>query len=183
MHLAEGSRTDPAFSSQTNDVVTARFGPGNRRLAVAGAVTEHEHTWTLKSEDISDALDLMETLEPFPEHWRGAPLCLAVGATFCLCDPATGQAFPGQDPELYGHQDAGGGRLLGQSSIYLRLSTTSTCALFLSLSFPEVTPTLSSYIERLGSRLPFDLSRKHWSRWQLNAEGTRYYNRKISVTS
>jgi len=28
---------------------------------------------------------------------------------------------------------------------------------------------------------PVRLSKKHWSRWQLNAQGTRYYNRRISV--
>jgi hypothetical protein len=70
---------------------------------------------------------------------------------------------------------------LGRSAIYLRLTTRSTCALLLALPFGEVTPALIAYVLRIDQSLPFRLSKRHWSRWQLNARSTRYYNRRIPV--
>jgi hypothetical protein len=70
---------------------------------------------------------------------------------------------------------------LGLSLIYLRLANPSTCALFLSLPFDEGTPELQAYVRRVQASLPFKLSAKHWARWQLNAQGTKYYKRKTSM--
>jgi hypothetical protein len=36
-------------------------------------------------------------------------------------------------------------------------------------------------VKRLEATLPFELSKKHWSVWRLNALGTGYYKRRISV--
>jgi len=121
----------------------------------------------------------MQSLEPFPQHWAHAPLVLSVDASFRLKDADTGEAFPLQDPELYG-QEADWRLPLGRSRMYLRLSARSTCGLFLFLPFPELTPQIRRYVDRLDQTLPFRLSPKHWSRWQLNANGTQYYKRRIA---
>jgi hypothetical protein len=85
---------------------------------------------------------------------------------------------PPQGSELYGEQRASDNLPLGLSLIYLRLANPSTCFLFLSLPFNEGAPELPAYVRRLQASLPFKLSSKHWSRWQLNAQGTKYYRRK-----
>jgi len=179
--LAEGPRIDHAFVSRAHRHATHAFGPAKRRLAIAGAVEEREHRWALTAGDVDECLELMQSLEPFPSHWRGAPLVLAIGAAFRLCDPDSGVVFPAQDPELYGRQEIGGLGLLGLSRIHLRLGTTSTCALFLSLPFTEATQVVRAYARRIDQSLPFRLSKAHWSRWQVNAGGTRFYRRRISV--
>jgi hypothetical protein len=178
--LHEGLRVDRAFFAKAHRVATTAFGRPQRRLAITGQVEEYEHRWVLAPDEIDEALGFMQALEPFPEHWLGAPLVLSVNATFRLRDPDSGDPFPSQDPQLYGNQE--GSRLpLGLSAIYLRLTTQTTCGLFLSLPFPEITPALATFVERVDQALPFRLSKKHWSRWQLNAQGTRYYNRRIAV--
>ncbi len=106
---------------------------------------------------------------------------LGISAAFSLRDPGTGEPFPLQGSDVYGNQEAAFRLPLGVSVMYLRLANPSTCALFLSLPFSEVTPKLQSYLCGLEASLPFRLSRKHWSRWQLNAKGARYYNRRASV--
>ena len=106
---------------------------------------------------------------------------LGIRASFSLRDPDTGEAFPLQGTDLYGKQEADFRIPLGVSGLYLRLANPSTCSLFLSLPFTEVTPKLQLYLRRLEESLPFRLSRKHWSRWQLNAQGSKYYRRRASV--
>ena len=108
-------------------------------------------------------------------------MLLGISAAFSIRDPDTGEPFPLQGSDLYGNQEAGFRLPLGVSVMYLRLANPSTCALFLSLPFSEVTPKLQSYLSGLEASLPLKLSRKHWSRWQLNAKGARYYNRRVSV--
>jgi hypothetical protein len=181
LRLAEGPRVDRAFFVDAHERTSAMFGPAKRRLVVAGAAEEHERCWALRPEDVGNALLLMADLEPFPAHWLEAPLALSVQATFGLCDPDSGHPFARQDPDLYRQELPGWGLLLGMSRIYLRLTTASTCAIYLSLPFDEVTPWLKRYVERLDHSLPFRLSKKRWSRWQLNAQGTRYYSRSISM--
>ena len=106
---------------------------------------------------------------------------LGISAAFSIRDPDTGEPFPFQGSDVYGNQEAAFRLPLGGSVMYLRLANPSTCALFLSLPFSEVTPKLQSYVHRLEASLPFKLSPNHWSRWQLNAQGARYYNRRASV--
>jgi hypothetical protein len=179
--LAEGPRVDRRFFANAQRAATYAFGRSERRLAILGEVEEHENWWALGSADVDDALALMQSLEPFPDHWLDAPLALAVNATFRLRDAESAEPFPAQDPELYGNREAAWMLPLGRSAIYLRLTTRSTCALLLALPFAEVAPALVAYVRRIDQSLPFRLSRRHWSRWQLNARGTRYYKRRISV--
>ena len=179
--LAEGARIDGAFFAEAHRRARAAFGRAERRLKIAGEANEFEHSWIVNRANIGDALDLMEALEPFPEHWLGAPLELSVEAIFCLRDPDTGEVFAGQDPELYGGQEAAWKLQFGRSRLHLGLTTVSTCALFLFLPFPEVCPALRAYVRRVDESLPFRLSRKHWARWQLNEQGTGYYRRRVDV--
>jgi hypothetical protein len=178
--LAEGERVDQRFGERARHASTAIFGGARRRVVVTGVVEEHEYRWLLAPADVGPALSLMRELEPFPAHWRDAPLTLQIEATFQLRDPDSGAVFPGQDASRY-DQDATWQRPLGASQISVRMSTSSACNIFLSLPFAEVTPAVSAYASRLSGALPFRLSPKHWLRWQLNASGTRYYSRRVSV--
>jgi hypothetical protein len=83
----EGPRVDGAFFETAHRTAMTSYGPGQRRLAIAGEVGEYEHSWRRGPAHIADALGLMQTLEPFPEHWLGGPLVLSIGASFQLCDP------------------------------------------------------------------------------------------------
>jgi hypothetical protein len=178
--LSEGTHLDADFFARASRAATDSFGRPQRRLAIVGADGEvYEHAWEVDPEEIDRALALMQGVEPIPEHLGSGVLVLAVEASFCLRDPDSGEPFPGQDPALYGHQEAAWNLPLGLSRIYLRLSGRSTCALFLSLPFPAVSPELRGHVAELEALLPFRLSPKHWSRWQLNAQGTRYYKRRV----
>src|SRR5262249_43930198 len=126
-----------------------------------------ELAWTLPQERIDDALALIDELEPVPEHLGRGVLVLGIEAFFFLRDPDSGGTLPGPGPE--------------QSPVYLRLSSRSTCAIFLSLPFPDATREARAYIAQLQEALPFRLSERHWSRSQLNAQGTRYYKRRIRI--
>jgi hypothetical protein len=179
--LSEGTKLDAGFFDRANRAATDRFGRPQRRLAIVGAGGEvYERAWEVDPHEIDGALALMQRVEPIPEHLRSGVLVLAVEASFRLREPHAGEPFPGQDPALYGHQEAAWNLPLGLSRIYLRLSGRSTCALFLSLPFPAVSPALREYVTELEARLPFRLSPKHWSRWQLNAKSTRYYKRRVA---
>jgi len=144
-------------------------------------MTTFQYTWAITSRDIPDGIELIRSQGPTTKHWLGGPMLLGISAEFSIRDPDTGEPFPLQGSDLYGNQETAFRLSLGVSVIYLRLANPSTCAFFLSLPFAEVTPKLQSYLSGLEASLPFKLSRKHWSRWQLNVKGTRYYNRKASV--
>jgi hypothetical protein len=165
--LAEGTHIDAAFVARAEGAASRAFGTPRRRSSVAGAVEERELAWTLPPDRIDDALALIDELEPVPEHLGRGVLTLGIEALFFLRDPRSGETLPGQGAQ--------------QSRIYLRLSSRSTCAIFLSLPFPHATPGARAYIALLRDALPFRLSAAHWSRWQLNAQGTRYYKRRIRV--
>lgn len=181
LHLAEGPRVDALFSRRALKQLTQTFGPPAQRSALPGSRAGIEHRWALPPADADAALAAMRDLEPFPEHWLRAPLVLAVRTSFALRDPETGDVLPAQDPSLYGNQEAAWRLPLGLSRAYLRLTTASTCMLFLSLPFPDVDDGVRAYAKRIDAALPFRLSRKHWSRWQLNARGTAYYRRRVDV--
>lgn len=179
--LFEGKRVDHQFFEQAYRLVANRFGRGERRSWLSGPEGEEDQLiWRVSGDNIDGSLDLMQELDPFSDR-LGGPLFLGVRATFLLCDPDTGAVFPGQGSELYGGQEADRTLPLGVSVMYLRLANPSTCALFLSLPFPSVTRQVTEYAARLDASLPFRLSPKHWARWQLNAQGTRYYKRRIGV--
>ena len=139
---------------------------------------EHEHAWRLETDRLPDALTLLDALSPIPEHLGRGLLVVGFQRVFHLRDPLIAGALPHQGADLYS-QDAEPGRPLGASSIYLRLSSRSTCAVFLCFPFGELDAE-RDYAARLRAALPFQLSTAHWSRWRLNAGGTRYTKRRLS---
>jgi hypothetical protein len=98
-----------------------------------------------------------------------------------LKDPDSGELLPFQGPEHYAHHKLGHGLPLGESMLYTRLGTTSTCSLTLCFPFADVSPELVRYVGSVQQRLPFKLSAKQWARWQRNAAGSAYYARRITM--
>jgi hypothetical protein len=180
--LYEDRRVEPSFFARALERAVQVYGSPQRRLAVSGSVEVYQNAWMLGYEGISAAIDLMASLEPFPDHWLGGPMFLGVKSTFCLRYAGTSQPLPLQGSDVYGVQEAAFRLPLGISILYLRLAHPSTCGLFLSLPFTDITSAVQIYVRNLESSLPFKLSSKHWSRWQLNAQGTRYYKRKASIS-
>lgn len=179
--LAEGPHLDRSFFEQAVGLAGGAFGAATRRVSVVGATqTEYEHAWMLRPNEIGEALAVMDQLPAIPEHLGRGLLVLSIEALFLLRDPETGRILPGQGADLYGDQEAEPKLFLGQSRVYLRLSQRSTCALFLSLPFPEVSRAAFGLIGQLQETLPFRLSPARWARWQLNAQGTRYYKRRLN---
>jgi hypothetical protein len=179
--LAEGSHVEGSFFEEARGGLSREFGSATRRLSVSGALEEHEHAWRVEPDQIGDALALMDQLPAIPEHLGRGLLVLSIDSVFLLRDPETGQLFPAQGPDLYGGQEADWKLRLGQSRAYLRLSHRSTCALFLSLPFPDVTPDVLAFVRQVQQALPFRLSPAAWSRWQLNRQGTQYYKRRLAL--
>jgi hypothetical protein len=179
--LAEGSHVDESFFDQARGLAMSEFGAASRRVSVVGVLTEYEHAWALRPEQIDDALAVMDQLPPIPEHLGRGLFVLSIETAFLLRDPETQETVPGQGTDRYGGQEADPNLVLGQSRANLRLSRRSTCALFLSLPFAEVTPAMLRLIALMQEALPFRLSAANWSRWQLNAQGTRYYKRRVNL--
>jgi hypothetical protein len=180
--LYEGDHVDRDGFERALASANERFVRSSTRQSVSGAVVEHEHRWLLRLDEISDALDLLRALEPLPRHaFRGSAIAIAVEARFLLRDPVSGQLLEAQGAERYGGQRADPDRALGESFMSVRLSHPSMCSLFLSLPFPDATPQAKAYATRFEAALPFRMSRRHWSRWQLNKAETRYYRRRIVV--
>jgi hypothetical protein len=179
--LADGRHVDRSFFEDAHSLAVREFGIATRRLLVTGTIEEHEHAWMLQPEQIDDALMFMDRCPAIPEHLGRGLLVLGIETVFALRDPDTGQSLPGQGADLYGEQEADWNLLLGQSKLRLRLSERSTCALFLSLPFAEVTPAAQRLVASIQDALPFRLSPTNWARWQLNAQGTSYYKRRIKL--
>jgi hypothetical protein len=180
--LLEANDIAPLFFKRARIAATRMFGGTRQRLLVTGATGDvYEHRWTMKPGQIDDALALMKTLEPLPSYSLGEPLTLGIEARFHLKKPDSGDVLPLQGQDAYGGQEANWKLPLGESSLYLRLATRSTCFLFLSMPFPDPTSDVQAYVTQLQSALPFRLSPKQWARWQLNAQRTRYYKCRITL--
>jgi len=160
---------------------TALFGRSRHRVAVTGVVEIHEHSWKFNGDQLPQALSWLTDQPPVPSISTGPPFVVSVQLRFWLKDPDSGQLLPFQGAEYYAHQKLGHELPLGESRLYARLGTKSTCALTLCLPFANVSPELVRCVGAVQQRLPFKLSAKCWARWQLNAAGTAYYARKISV--
>jgi len=160
---------------------TSRFGRSRHRVAVSGVVEIREHSWNFNAEQLPHALTWLTDQTPVPSLSTGPPFVVSVQIRFRLKDPDSGKLLPFQGPEYYAHQTLGHGLPLGESMLYTRLGTKSTCSLTLCLPFSDVSPELIRYVGALQQRLPFKLSERCWARWQLNAKGSAYYARKIRV--
>jgi hypothetical protein len=178
--LYEDESVDTEFIARARGAAAGKFGRASRRRLVSGAVEVYTDEWRLGPARVDDGLGLIRDLEPFDNHWLGGPLMLRILAHFRLKDPDTGLILAHQGSAAYRDQKADNGLPLGESSLGVYLARPSTCGLFLSLPFAAVTPELIAYVSRLAGYLPFRLSPKHWTRWQLNRAGTRYYRRRVA---
>ncbi len=178
--LYEDESVDTEFVTRARGAATSKFGRASRRRLVSGAVEVYEDGWRLGPGRVDDGLRLIRDLEPFGNHWLGGPVTLRILTHFRLKDPDTGLILAYQGSVNYRDQKADNGLPLGESSLGVHLARPSACGLFLSLPFADVTPELIAYVSRLAAYLPFRLSPKHWTRWQLNRAGTRYYRRRLA---
>jgi hypothetical protein len=178
----ESGPSAPDSSEDTRLSATRLFGLPERRPLVSSSdgVRIYFSSWRLTYADIPRALDWLSEQDNPLDDYGMATTGLGMEIFFKLVDPHSGQALPFQGAEHYGHQN-GFRSPLGISWVNPRLSSKSTCGIELSLPYEEVTDELRETIAYFQKYLPFKLSRKHWSRWQLNKAGTRYYARKISV--
>jgi hypothetical protein len=182
--LYEGASVPSSFSTPIKERVAAVYGIPKRRHAVTGKNGNlWSNTWAIAPAQFSAVADWLAAQRPLPriQCVAGEPLVLGVEVTFKLRDPRSGDVLPFQGTEYYSGQKYAGDVPLGLSRLYSRLSDRSTWALCLSLPFTQVSEELRTYLVALRDYLPFRLSATHWTRWQLNAEGTRYYPRKVKV--
>ncbi len=171
---------------QVKSSATSSFGKPRRGIAVE-AVEPGEGLrgvyWMLQESDVIPAIEWMKSQPSQPDTFIGPALVVSVEGPFRLRHPRSGDELPHQDPAAYGDFDfTGWGHLLGQSGLRARLGSYSTCSIVLSLPFEEATPELLGYVQVLQGYLPFKLSSKHWTRWQLNKGGNGYHGRKIDLT-
>jgi hypothetical protein len=163
----------------------SRFGkPERRQTGPHGEM--RENAFMLRFDQISDIADWVAD-RPMPPidlgyGWTWPTLRATVSLLFTLVDPLTDADLPYQGTEHYGGQGFDGycASGLGESRMNVGL-TNEKCWCYVALSFPfeEATEAFWAYVERLQRHLPFKLSDKHWTRWQLNKAGTAYRNRKI----
>ncbi len=179
--LHEGSRVPRDFSKTVKKELSSLLGGPSRSHTISGVVDEYTNWWYPRSPSIPELIEWVAARQPFPEHWLNCPLMLGIKARVRLRQPGTSELLPFQGPEHYLSQQVGQEYRLGESLVYIRLSTRSTFFAFFSLPFVEPDESFRGYATFLQSALPFRLSQKHWVRWQLNAKGTSFYARKLSV--
>ena len=172
------------FSNRMNEALAAIHGAPARRQVVGGRNADlWENSWTVAPGQFRAVADWLAARQPLPriQCVAGPPIVLGVEATFKLRDPRSGDILPFQGTEYYGGHEYGFRMPLGLSRLHLRLSERSTWALVLCLPFTHVSEELRTYVATFQNYLPFELSPRHWSRWQLNARHTHYYARKVKV--
>jgi hypothetical protein len=117
---------------------------------------------------------------PCRDAGDSGPWVFAYGS-FRLVDPRTHIPLPGQDPDLYGHQEAAPDRVLGQSWLYARLARRTTLSVFFSFPFEEPSVQFRTYLAMLQPHLPFRFSNQHWKHWHRRARGTGFVGRKFTL--
>jgi hypothetical protein len=178
--LHQGDLIDRDFTYRAYRQAARSFGRAEQKPIPVhpNPGNEHTFTWLVGVDQIADCLALMNEIEPFPEHRLGGPLLLRIPTVVHVRDPESGDIFPFQGPDYYGGHSTGWDPL-GISYITPNLGRRCTCGLFLSFPFTELTPSVRDYIRRFDAALPFPLSKKTWSRWQLNKAGTGYNKRRV----
>jgi hypothetical protein len=176
--LGTGKRVSRRFARKTCAKLTLRHS-----IPTIGNVIGYEETyldWNVCGHRIQQLIDELASYQPFPDHWLDSPLILAVGACFNFILPETREVLPFQGPQYYLHQAYDGyGSVLGQSKIYLRLTTRSTLSAFFCLPFETPDRGFENYRAFLQEHFPFRLSNHQWRHWELTRQGTSYRRRKV----
>jgi hypothetical protein len=151
------------------------------------------YRWRVRRPTISREIDqLQEDLRHFALIPRSrqaeldnltsvAPPALAITYNLRFIFPHDGTLLPYQESHDYGDQcfDARSELRLGQSLLYLRLTTKSTLYAFFSLPFEQSGGPLDEYREFLQVHFPTRMSAAGWRQWRLNRAGTGYYSRVL----
>lgn len=126
-----------------------------RRLAAAFGTGD---VIILADDEVADALDLLEEIDPRPRANGMPALQLQVRSRFLLRDPATGDALPGQTDDLFHRVGfANDLALLLDDDVRLRLE----------LCIPGADDAvLARVLPDLVRHLPCRLSPKHWRAWR-----------------
>jgi hypothetical protein len=149
---------------------------------VAGASDLHESTWPLDWSRLQEAVAWVAAQEPLASVHGVSALSVGFNVFFQLRDPRSGEVLPWQGHEHYPQQAYLLGVVpFGLSRMYAQVSQESRCSITLALPFEDVTDAVRQLAADLDAHLPFRLSHKQWTRWQLNKGGTAYYPRRVSV--
>jgi hypothetical protein len=177
--LHEGNRVSSNFSNSMKKELSRWLGRPVRRHTMSGVVNEDTNWWYPKSVPVSSLIDWFMAHQPFPDHWLNMPLVLGIKAHVRLKQPHGDLVLPYQDADFYLRQMVGRELYLGESQVYIRLTTKSTFFTFLSFPFLDTSEEFQEYLDFIEQELPFKLSSNHLIRWQLNAKGSHFYGRKL----
>lgn len=159
------------------------FRHGFSRLYAAIGQTEQIHKWNLVIKRVPEAIKELKSYRPFPEHQRDSPLVLGIHVRFRFTSKDSRNLMPFQEPRYYlDFPYDGYGLKLGQSEIYLRLSTHSSLFAFFCLPFEEPSDDFEKYRAFIQENFPVRLSDKHWKYWGLTNSRTSYRQMKLRLS-
>jgi hypothetical protein len=141
--------------------------------------------WSVPHEELDAAVEVCQSLRPFPDVSPYDSVALGVSWKLRLIDPQTKTELPHQDPEEYGGKPINVfGQQLGVTTLYLRMGPkTPTLYWFLCAPFEDPADTAFLKLVRFWQRhFPATMLPKHWKRWKLSKKGTGYGGDKIEVT-
>jgi hypothetical protein len=173
--------TEPALIEEIKESAVATLGlhssPNDRREY---GVRGRSLMWTVAPEQAAALVVWRHALGPMKSNWLGGPALVSMEFKFRFTAAPGGDELPYQGSTFYGEQAYDGyGALLGESVCRLTLSARSSLSVLFFLPFETPTPELWQYVGFLQSRLPFELSEKHWKHWHPTKKGTSYVGSKI----
>lgn len=176
----------PTAVEQAAASATRLFGTPRREEEGDASPTEtlFVETWRPQPDQFEAAIDWAVDHGGLPDYGFGIPPCASVSCSFRLRDPRTGDVLPFQGADDYLGYDFshGYGSLLGESTLYARFARRTTVSVVLCLPFESVTPEARALASELQARLPFKMSPKQWTLWELNRKGTGYRPHKVALS-
>lgn len=160
------------------------FGDPETRVLVAGPDDERvvQFSWPLSFAQLPEVVKWTGGRPTGEVPNIGPAWRTRVHGRFRIRDPRSGEILQYQGAECYGNQDWDGWHhLLGESYVNVAISVASTWGLIMSFPFESVSDEANALIGVIEGHLPFQFSRKTWSRWILNKAGTGYYQRKLEL--
>jgi hypothetical protein len=179
LEMVSGENVPEDFSAPLIMKLTNELG-APERLRHLGA-DNIAQSWPLSDREVDTYVAMIEEAKPLPVHpYKLQLFTVAALFRFHLVDSESCVVLPHQGPANYGNFSPQPGRVLGESTLYARISERSTFSLLLNFPFEEVSESFlqsAAFVER---HLPFRLSSHHWKQWRLARNGKSYVGRKIS---